>query len=80
MSKDFSFKLNRAGVRELLQSDEMVGVLQSYAQSASASLGAGYEITTMVGKNRANARITAVTSEARKDNSKNNTLLKAVGV
>lgn len=80
MSKSLTFKLNRAGVRELMQSDQMVGVLESYAQKAAGSLGSGYEVTTMVGKNRANARIAAATSAARRDNLDNNTLLKAVGV
>ncbi len=79
MSKQ-KFVLNRAGVRELMQSDAMVNVLQSYANTAMASLGDGYESSTYVGRNRANVRIEAVTSAAKKENSDNNTLLKAVGV
>lgn len=79
MSKQ-KFVLNRAGVRELMQSDAMVNVLQSYANAAMASLGDGYESSTYVGRNRANVRIEAVTSAAKKENSDNNTLLKAVGV
>jgi len=79
MSKQ-KFVLNRAGVRELMQSDAMVNVLQSYASTAMASLGDGYESSTYVGRNRANVRIEAVTSAAKKENSDNNTLLKAVGV
>jgi len=79
MSKQ-KFVLNRAGVRELMQSDAMVNVLQSYASTAMASLGDGYETSTYVGRNRANVRIEAVTSAAKKENSDNNTLLKAVGV
>lgn len=79
MSKQ-KFVLNREGVRELMQSDAMVNVLQSYANTAMASLGDGYESSTYVGRNRANVRIEAVTSAAKKENSDNNTLLKAVGV
>ena len=74
------FVLNREGVRELLQSDAMLSVLNSYAQNAMAQLGDGYEVSSHVGKNRASVRIEAVTSAAKKDNSENNTLLKAVGV
>lgn len=62
-----------------MQSGEMVNVLNSYAQEAAGRLGAGYEVSTYVGKTRANARITAVSREAKKDNLENNTLLKAVG-
>ena len=40
--------------------------------------GDGYEMTTHVGKNRVNASVHAKTIKARKDNSKNNTLLKAM--
>lgn len=77
---DMKFVLNRDGVRELMQSDDMVNVLNAYAQRAMGSLGDGYEVTTYVGKTRANARITAVTNEAKRENSEHNTLLKAVGV
>lgn len=79
MSKS-KFVLNRSGVRELMQSDEMINVLSSYGNAAMSALGDGYEMTTYVGKNRANVRIEAVTNEARRDNSEHNTLLKAVGI
>ena len=79
MSKQKSV-VTREGARELMQSDAMVNVLQSYANTAMASLGDGYESSTYVGRNRANVRIEAVTSAAKKENSDNNTLLKAVGV
>lgn len=71
-------ELNRAGVRKLMQSSEMRDVCKKYADNAVGRLGAGYEVTTMVGRTRVNAEVAAVTYEARKDNSANNTILKAI--
>lgn len=72
------FKLNKEGVRALLTSEEMMDVCNEYASRAMASLGDGYETTTHTGKNRVNVEIAAVTYKARKDNAKNNTILKAL--
>ena len=74
----FVFKLNRAGVRELLKSQAMQGVLKEHATTIKDRAGDGYEQDIYVGKNRANAMVKAETFKAKKDNSKNNTLLKAV--
>lgn len=75
---DFVFKLNRAGVRELLKSSEMQAVLTEHATTIKNRAGDGYEQDIYVGKNRANAMVKAETFKAKKDNSKKNTLLKAV--
>ncbi len=72
------FKLNRAGVGQLLKSQEMQNVLNGYASAALGRLGDGYEADSFVGFDRAHATVRAVTPEARKENSENNTLLKAV--
>lgn len=77
MSK-VKFKLNRAGVRELMRSHEMMNVCRSYAEGIKGRAGDGYEVTTYVGANRVNASVHAETYEARKDNYDNNTLLKAL--
>ncbi|MCR8969275.1 hypothetical protein [Facklamia sp. 7083-14-GEN3] len=77
MSK-FKFKLNQEGVRDLLKSEEMQSILMEKASSARDRCGDGYSTSLHVGKNRANASVMAETIEARKDNSKNNTILKAV--
>ena len=77
MSK-MKFKLNRAGVRALLQSDEMQAVLDEEASKIRNRAGVGYQQDTYVGKNRANAMVWADTYQAKRDNMKNNTLLKAV--
>lgn len=71
-------ELNRAGVRELLQSSEMMTICKEHADAALQTLGEGYEVTTHTGKSRVNAEIAAVTSEARIDNAKNNSILKAL--
>ena len=78
MSK-VKFKLNRAGVRELLRSQEAMSVVSDYAMRVQSRCGAGYEMTTHVGVNRVNASVHAATAEARRDNYNNNTLLKARG-
>ena len=72
------FELNSSGVRELLQSPEMMSICEQHAVKAQSKLGEGYEVTTMTGKTRVNAQIAAVTYKAKKDNAKNNTILKAV--
>jgi len=71
--------LNREGVRELLKSSEMKSICEEHANAALNKLGNGYEVTTMTGKNRVNASICAVSDEAKRENLKNNTVLKALG-
>ena len=77
MSK-IKFKLNRAGVKTLMQSDEMQAVLKDEASAIANRCGNGYDHDIHVGKNRANARVYADSIIAKIDNSKNNTILKAV--
>lgn len=77
MSK-FKFVLNRAGVRALMQSTEMQSILKDKANNALNSLGEGYKSDTYIGKNRANAMVYADSFQAKRDNLKNNTILKAV--
>lgn len=73
------FKLNRKGVRVMLQSKEMLGVVTEYANGIQQRAGDGYEVTTYSpGKTRVNSSVHATTREAIKDNLENNTLLKAV--
>lgn len=72
------FKLNREGVRQLLKSHEMQSICLEYANSALGRLGPGYEVSTHSGRNRVNAEVKAETFAARRDNLKNNSILKAV--
>lgn len=79
MADRLKFELNRAGVRELMTSPEMMAICKEKADTALSRLGAGYEVTTHTGKNRVNAEVRAVTYKARKENSQNNTILKSLG-
>ena len=72
------FKLNRKGVSELMKSDEMQAVLDDKATEIKNRCGDGYEQDAQVGKNRANAMVYADTYQAKADNLRNNTILKAV--
>ncbi len=74
----FKFKLNQSGVRELMKSAEMQSVLTNYASNIRNRCGNGYEQDIYIGSNRANAMVSAATIKAKRDNNKNNTLLKAV--
>lgn len=72
------FELNRQGVADLMKSAEMQKILTRHAKDIRTRAGDGYEQDIFVGKNRANAMVSAVTTKAKKDNLENNTLLKAV--
>jgi len=73
MSSLVKFELNYGGVRQLLHSKEMQGVLMQAANQVASNAGAGYKAVQMP------TRVIVVpdTEEAEKDNLKNNTLLKA---
>lgn len=79
MSK-FKFELNKKGVGELLKSEEMQAVLESYAAQVAKDAGPGYEPKTYIGKDRAavSVRVEAATKEAERDNYENNTLLRSL--
>ena len=72
------FRLNRAGVAELMKSPEMVALLKEKAKAIQERAGNGYETSTFTGKNRANISIKTKSRKAIRDNNKNNTLLKAL--
>lgn len=78
MSSKVKVKLNRSGVRRLLRSSEMQEMLSERAKAIQQRAGDGYEQDVFVGTNRANAMVSAATYQAKSDNMKNNTLLKAV--
>ena len=76
MSK-FKFVLNSSGVRELLQSTEMKTIIQEATNRVTSNAGSGYEGNVQVA-NRVVGRVFASDWKARRDNYKNNTLLKAL--
>lgn len=77
MSKT-KFKLNSSGVRELLKSEAMQSVLIEKASAIRSRCGDGYTQDIYIGKTRANAMVSADSFKAKIDNSKNNTILKAI--
>lgn len=72
------FKLNPSGVSDLMKSAEMQKVLTDKATAIKNRCGDGYEQDIYVGSNRANAMVSAESFKAKRDNMKNNTILKAV--
>ena len=70
--------LNREGVRSLLRSEEMKAICEEHANRAMNVLGPGYSVSTMTGKNRVNASIYAESFDAKRENAKNNTIIKAL--
>jgi len=74
------FELNREGVRELLQSAEMAGVIREFSDQVLANAGgqsAGYGMNVQTG-HRAVGRVYCRDKSGFKDNTENNTLLKAL--
>lgn len=76
MSK--KFELNYSGVAELMKSPAMIEVLRDKARGIQEAAGDGYEVSSYVGKNRANVSVKTKTKKAIRENNKNNTLLKAM--
>lgn len=74
---DFRFELDSAGVRELLQSPEMVSVISDMTAIVASNAGDGYDYDTQV-RNRAVGRVWAESKEAKRDNEDNNTLLRSL--
>lgn len=74
------FELNRGGVKALLTSSVMQNMLDQYGSAAVQRLGDGYEaVPGGTGKSvRAKCKVQATTFKAKRDNMKNNTILKAV--
>ena len=72
-----NFKLNRAGVKELMKSAAMQSILAEKASAIRSRCGDGYEVSSRMGYTRPSVFVNATTKQARADNLKNNTLLKA---
>lgn len=73
------FELNYAGVGELLRSKEMESVLSEYAGQVANRAGTGYGYKLGQTGQRAKATVYTGSYAAMKDNSENNSLLKALG-
>ena len=80
MSKNVKFVLNLAGLNELMKSGPMQSALNQVAAQIQGRAGAGYSIESAHPISFvAIAQVYAETREAKRDNLKNNTLLKAKG-
>ena len=74
------FKLDLAGLNQLMKSGEMQAMLNDAANRIAGSAGDGYEVESAHPISFvAIAAVHASTPQARRDNSENNTLLKAAG-
>lgn len=79
MSTKFKFELNSRGVVELMKSANMKKVLSNYGSSVSNKAGHGYSYSVQESGDRSKVFVHASTKKAKRDNLKNNTLLKALG-
>lgn len=73
------FKLNQAGVRELLKSSEAQSICREHAARIQSSAGENYEISDRNYPERSGVAVRPANAEGYYDNLRNNTLLKAVG-
>lgn len=74
------FELNLPGLNAIMKSGEMQALLNSAAAQIAAQAGDGYEAESAHPISFvAIASVRPATYEARRDNNKNNTLLKAAG-
>ena len=70
--------LNKQGMREMLRSQGVHNAIRSEAGNIASRCGEGYAASSTIGRERALASVYAETSEAKRDNLDNNTILKAV--
>ena len=71
--------LNKAGVREFLYSGPVRDLAQRCGEAVAARAGGNYETQTVMLDKKLVAVVRPADEEARRDNLKNNTLLKAIG-
>lgn len=72
-------ELNSSGIRQLLKSEEVGQMLKQQAEQVRARCGSGYSTDLYQASSRVIAGVFAETAEAAKQNSRENTLLKALG-
>lgn len=83
MSKKWKFEHNPEGYFELMKSNAMLTILEVYGINVLNQLPLSptktYEMSIVTGQTRSNVTVRATSYMAKKDNLKNNTLLKALG-
>lgn len=78
MANQLKVELNIEGVRSLLKSSEMKSICEEHAHTIMNRAGSGYKVSSYVGTDRVNASVTTSTYQAKADNMRNHTLIKAV--
>lgn len=78
MAKNAKFKLNMAGLNELMKSQEMQEALDRAGQAVADNAGEGYTKRTHVADFTAICNVYPDSAKAAKDNYEHNTLLKAI--
>lgn len=73
-----TFKLNRSGVGALLKGEEMRAMLEEQTNTMLAKCGDGYKADVFNAGTRVIGSVAAESFAARRDNIKNNTLLKSL--
>lgn len=76
---DVRIELDHNGIQSLLKSGEVEETLMKLGGDIANRAGDGYQSFPVNMPTRTIVRVSATTKDARRDNFKNNTLLKAVG-
>lgn len=79
MSKKDIFIVNNAGVREMLHWESVQELCNGLADKVASNAGTGYVVRGRNYPRRYGAAVVALSKRAKRDNMKNNTLLKALG-
>ena len=78
MSKNLEIVLNSAGINELLHSEEISAQLMSIGQETEARAGDNFAATISQMPTRTVCRVAAINKDGVLENSRDNTLLKAL--
>ena len=76
---NFRFELDMGGVRELMQSAEMLDTVSEYGAKVLEIAGEGYAIKNGIGETRAGSTVHVDSAHAYYSNRKHKTLQKALG-
>ena len=79
MSKAVKVKLNGNGIRQFLRSEPVQQLVEKRAAAVAARAQGEYQTCTIKTGTRYIATVEAADAETRRENYKNNTLLKALG-
>ncbi len=73
-------QLDSGGIQAMLKSSEIMSALQGAAEEIRSQLGESFQTSQYIGKTRGNVSVYTTDREALAENSKSNTMLKAMGV